>query len=574
MNSIDKFLLWLTMLGSFWYEKLGVDLHQLKSILKTKLIIDNRTSAGFYNYKRKENSLSDATAISMFISLAIGASFLVYFIFSDDITRLTLYFSSLIIMLAMIIIVNFTSVLFDLKDNYTLLPKPVNSNTLLISRLLHTLIYLSRLAIPMFIPGIVAIGISRGLWASIVFIPVVAMVIVFVVFVVNIFYLLLLKIAKPYKLNSIITFFQIVFSILIFVLSQLVVRLMQSSALENYLLNDPMYLWIMPSYWFACTWKLFYSFTPDTKMISAALLGFGVFALSAFSIIKYLAPSFQRKLYLISTNATESTAITTKNKESRKFSMDSFFAKWLTFNNTEHGAFLFTYKMMSRTRDFKFTVYPIIAQLAFPPVISIFPFLYKSINSGNPIAFDDYRLPFVILIYTSSAIFYTAINTVPFSDRFRSAWIFFTLPVEKPGMMLTGVIKACFLKFFFPLILFITILSLIMIGPAILPNIVFGLCNTLLFCSIISLFTLKELPFSVSRSHLERTGAGCFPILFMGGVMLIGALPHYFLFNFPRVLLAISIFTMTSTFLVYRSIAKTNWSDLKLENRLEEEVIN
>jgi hypothetical protein len=562
------------MLGSLWYEKLGVDLHKLKSILKTKLIIDNRTSAGFYNYKRKEDSLSDATAISMFISLVIGATFLLYFTFSDDITRLTLYFSSLIIMLSMLIIVNFTSVLFDLKDNYTLLPKPVNSNTLLFARLLHTLIYLSKLAIPMIMPGLVAIGISRGLWASIVFIPILAMVIVFAVFVTNIFYLLLFKIAKPNKLNSIISFFQIVFSILIFILSQLVSKLMQSSTLENYQLNDQIFLWFMPSYWFASTWKLFFSFSHDAKTVSATLIGITVFLLSALLVIKYLAPAFQRKLYLSSTSASKGPVNASEIKKNRNKSTAETLANWITTHSTEHASFLFTLKMMARTRDFKFTVYPILAQMLIPFAISLLPFLYKSITSGSPISFDDFKLAFVLLVYTSSAVFYTTLNSVPYTERFRSAWIYFTLPIETPGMIFTGVIKACFMKFFIPLIGFITILSLMLFGIVILPNVVFGFCNSLLFCSIIALFTLKEFPFSIPRSTMERTGAGCFPIIFMGGVFLIGALPHYFLYNFPKVMLSLSLITSIATILVYRSIAKITWSDLKHENILEEELIN
>jgi ABC-2 type transport system permease protein len=571
MNSIDKFLLWLTMLIAPVYTKMGVHLPHLKTILITKLVIDNRTVSGFYNrYSKKEGTLSDATAITMFLSLIIGASLLVFFLFSDDITRLTFYFLTFMFMMGMSIIVNFTTILFDAKDNYILLTKPVNPATIIVSRLLHTLINIAKIAIPMLLPAMVAIGISRGLWASMIFLPISALVVIFTVFLVNIFYLLLLKIASPAKFNSLISGFQIFFPILLFVLYQLGSGLFRSSALNNFILADQIYLWLIPSYWFAGTWKLLNSFSFDPKHLISALLSIGMTLLSLWLIVKYLAPAFQRKLYLISVSEGGNTITGIDKNPKNNFSFISILARWLTWNKAEHGAFQFTLKMMARTRDFKLAVYPNVAQFAFMLILPLSHSVYKFVCSGISITPDNLKLEFVISFYISSFLFFIVLNHIPYSDRFRSAWIFFTIPLEKPGNIFIGTIKACLLKFFAPFIIFISIISLLLVGPGIIPNIIFGLCNTLLFSAIISLFILKEFPFSVSRPNQDQTDTVILMIFYTIAVLAIGALPHYILFNFPKVMLLLSIFTLTAAILIYRSIAKLGWSDLKQDRMLEE----
>ena len=129
-----------------------------------------------------------ATATTMLISLVFGIMYLFVFVMDDDLNRLTLYFGILAFMLAMFLITDFSHILIDVKDNYIILPKPVSSQTFLIGRLLHIIIHVSKIIVPMALPGWIGIWISRGLWGAVVFIPVMMLLTILTFAVVNALY--------------------------------------------------------------------------------------------------------------------------------------------------------------------------------------------------------------------------------------------------------------------------------------------------------------------------------------------------------------------------------------------------
>src|SRR5437588_9007533 len=77
----------------------------------------------------------------------------------------TFYFSIFMVLMALTLISDFTTVLIDTRDQYILLPRPVNDRTITVSRILHISIYILRLALLQGAPALVFIGFIDGIAA-------------------------------------------------------------------------------------------------------------------------------------------------------------------------------------------------------------------------------------------------------------------------------------------------------------------------------------------------------------------------------------------------------------------------
>src|SRR5436853_104505 len=77
-----------------------------------------------------------------------------------------------------------------------------------------------------------------------------------------------------------------------------------------------------------------------------------------YVVIKYLAPSFNNKLAMINSSdtATEQKRVVTTSVE--KHSYADLLSRIFTRGFAERMGFVFTWKMTSRSRDFKMKVYP------------------------------------------------------------------------------------------------------------------------------------------------------------------------------------------------------------------------
>ena len=73
-KQINRFLLWCFLLPAGIYRRFGADMAQLRAILETKLIIDDRTATGLNKIRNqnKEGDTSTATLFTMLISLLMG----------------------------------------------------------------------------------------------------------------------------------------------------------------------------------------------------------------------------------------------------------------------------------------------------------------------------------------------------------------------------------------------------------------------------------------------------------------------------------------------------------------------
>ena len=233
MTLFDKIFLWLFLSASPLYRRINVNISHLKAILTAKLTIDNRRPSTFDQMQRRneKKELNKSTLNTMLSSLLVGGIVLLSFGISPDLTsRLTLYFSMFIFFLAATLISDFTSVLIDVKDNYIIVPKPVNDATFVTYRLLHISIHISKVLLPMLSPAIIFFFFKGLSMVVFPFIFMAFMATLFTIFLVNAIYILILKITTPEKFKSIISYIQIAFAVMIYGSYQFLPRLADAPA--------------------------------------------------------------------------------------------------------------------------------------------------------------------------------------------------------------------------------------------------------------------------------------------------------------------------------------------------------
>jgi hypothetical protein len=135
---------------------------------------------------------------------------------------------------------------------------------------------------------------------------------------------------------------------------------MDQDDIENMVLKPIAWLWLMPVYWFGKAWVFLYSWTFEADLIIGLVLIFTLPVRGIWVMIRYLAPAFFRKLSLIQANAgveKKPTKQTQSSVSSNKGLMKQI-ASVFTKKGVEQESFLFTWKMMARSREFKMKVYP------------------------------------------------------------------------------------------------------------------------------------------------------------------------------------------------------------------------
>jgi len=565
MNIINKFFLKAVLFPASFYSRTGINTFHLRAILTTKLIMDDRRPNTFQQtqHKKQNSAVSSATIGTMLLSAVMGSFFLTGFAFgSNYVTHFTIYFSMYIVILASTLISDFTSVLVDVRDNYIILPKPVNDRTVVAARLLHITIYISKLVIPMSLPGLIYLLIVTNIWSALVFFLLVILVTIFTIFLINALYIFILKLTTPQKFQSVISYFQIFFAVFIYGSYQLVPRMMNMVAAEGYDISTSKWIWLAPPYWFAGAWELLAGFQVQASWIAATIISLAVPFLRIWAVIKYFAPSFNQKLSQIAgSNPEAAPAAGSKRSVSTTSAYVRGLAKTFAAKGAEQMAFLLCWKMTGRSKDFKLKVYPSFGYLL---VYAVIMFLNSKKMSLE--AFKEQtsrgKILMVSIIYFSGLMLLMAINQVTYSEKFKAAWIYFITPVKAPGKLITGALKAAMLKFYIPVIVLVSVPAISIVGIKIIPNLVLGLFNELLICSLIAYLNIKQLPFSADQSNANKTGAFTRG-LFMMLIPAVVGFTHYLISDFTWVVSVAAVLSIIAAWVVMGGIADTTWQQVE-----------
>ena len=564
MHFLNKAILKTVLLPKALYRRMGIDSGLLKSILVTKLTIDDRRPNSMQMMRKKDSKPVNAATIgTILMSGLLGLLYLGAFFFSEDeATGLTFYFSLFFFMLSASLISDFTSVLIDVRDNYIILPKPVNDRTVLMARVLHIFIHVCKLVVPMSLPGVVYMAIEKGGYSVAPFLLMILLLTFFVLFFINALYILILRITTPARFQAIISYVQIFFAIAIYGGYQVVPRL--AGSMDGFALDIAAKPWLalLPTYWFAAGWQVLYRFQGDSLQVAAALLSLLVPLASIWFMIRYLAPSFNNKLSLISSaSGTESS-----DKKNQKTGTTSRYLGWISRIFTRQGpermGFLFTWKMMARSRDFKIKVYPAIGYMAVWVVIVLF----RGDGSERFSDMDLREIKTTVIggLYITSYLLIVAVNHIRQSDKYKAGWIFFSTPLQHPGEVILGAVKAGVFRFYLPMVVVTSAMALYFAGPAVVPNLVLGFFNQLLAVSLMVYVNQKFLPFTLHERANEKAGTFMKGLFLLLLISMIG-IAHYMIYSITAAVLLFAFLSISGTWYIMGSIRTTSWEKVRKE---------
>jgi ABC-2 type transport system permease protein len=568
MNLINRSFLKIILLPSALYRKMGVNIPHLRAILTTKLIMDDRRPNSIHQTKKAKNSkpVKSATIGTMFFSALMGCVFLFAFSVGNDyLTKLTIYFALYIFMLMSTLVSDFTSVLIDVRDNLIILPKPVTDKTFVLARLLHILIHVSKLVIPMTIPGMIAIGIIHGVRGLFPFIFLILAATLFTIFLINALYIFILRITTPEKFKNIIGHFQIYFAISIYAAYQLVPRLIDKAVVSGYSITHVKLAWLIPPYWFAAGWQYMRSGPINSPLVIYFLLSILLPVLSVWMVIKYFAPSFNQKLSMI--GGSESGAEPVKSKSGHAISTTSAYllamSRWLTNKGSERMAFLHAWKITSRSREFKMKVYPTIGYMIVYVIVMFMNSSKISLSDIHDPSSVRSKFFFIGIICFSSYVLMVAIQRIIYTDKYKAAWIYYITPIHSPGFLLSGAFKAILVKFYLPMVACISCIAIALAGPVIIPNLLLGFLNQLLISTLIAYIQIRTLPFSI-QEDMKVKGGSFIKGLFSLVLPFLFGFVQYFVYDIFPVIIILAILAAIASWLLLDALKNKSWKKIQV----------
>ncbi len=561
MNVFNKILLKAVLLPSGVYEKMGVNVRHLRAILMTKLIMDDRRPNSFQQMRRqaRKKPISNATLSTMAMSIIAGVLFVFISAFlKNTVTQLTIYFSFYITFLASILIADFTSVLIDVRDTYIILPKPVTDRTVVLSRLLHIFIHICKTALPMCLPGAVYFTYTYNALVLLVFLLMVGMAILFTIFLINACYIFILKITTPQKFQNIISYIQIVFAVFFYACYQIVPRV--ATRFSGFDITRYKSAPLFPSYWFAAAVSQAWQPVNSLQVWLCVLLSLIAPLLSLWVVIKYFAPSFNQKLALISAGTTEAGGGDSKLVPQAKgiSGYSKFMAQLFTKKGAERAAFIFTWQLMIRSRDFKMKVYPAIGYVAVIIVLTMFN-IKISVQDITGLTAKG-KSAILIIIYFSNLLLVSGLGQLIYYEKYKAAWVFYSAPIEVPGKIVSGAVKACIAQFFFPIALIIFLVLTGLAGVSILPNILLGFSNAFLLGSLAGYFIVNRLPFSCPPNIKASRGTLRIAMVSIFGFVMASI--QYSIINITPVVIIFTLLSAGAAWLLLDSIKKLSWQKI------------
>ena len=497
---ILKFVLWIAkiFLGK------DVNFEQLKIIAETKLLMDKRRVRVAINQNAKKepkNNMIMTLVMYSFMGLMIG---LFVFAIRDIIIGMTVLHTFILFMMCMTLITDFSSVLLDTTDNQIILPRPVNSKTFFVARLMHILVYLLQFTIVLSIAPLIFTFISYGVFVGLACILTIFLTVLFSVFLTYLLYGLILRVSSEEKVKSIINGFQIVMTIIFAVGFQIVPRLINFDLIEKkFTMAIQWYHYLLPPMWMANTLEIIQKGILDLPHILMLLLAIALPIFTFWIMLKFLAPSFAKKMAAMGNTSSEDIA----NPNTPQLKLENTFsdkiAKLVCKNKLEQAGFDLGWKMTSRDKTFKLQFYPSLAYLA----VFIFVFVFKNgqniSSSWNDLHNTKNYLWFIYLPNLTITAGYTLLS---YNENFGAAWRYYSSPISTPGNLISGGFKMILVKFYTPIAIILFGFLFFVWGTSILDDFVLGICNNILLMATISLLSKKYLPFSSQINVQQQSG--------------------------------------------------------------------
>ena len=528
----------------------GINYEQLRSVVEVKLTMDNRRH--IIGYRRRQSAEPKNTFFTTFLIYLLFGCFpgLMIMYFPSFTLSLIFFFSYLMMMITMTLVTDFSAVLLDTSDNTVLLPRPVDGRTLFVARIIHISAYLAQLTFGLSVAPVMAVGVFHKLPVLIAFLACIVLSVILAVAITNTLYLLILRFASEEKIKNIINYMQIGMTILVVGGYQLGPRMI--TRMENQSFDIDRWSLLIPPAWMTGMIEAFEFNNWDDLHAGLTVLAIGMPLTGIYLVNKYLSPTFARKLGSMETAGTQ---LAPRRISSGRAPLVRRLSNWFTTSNVEQSTFELVYSLIGRDRKIKLKLYPAFGYL----LVFAGLFLVKGQHAFG--AGDHFHL---VMIYMIILVLQIVIYEIAYSDEYKAGWIFFAAPVANPGEILTGTLKAIFLRLFVPGYLFSTVVVLCIWGISadIVTDLVAGFLNVCIMLILLLIIKDHHIPFSLAPSMRSQSGRFARMLLTTFLMFALGFI-HYLLAKWPQVLLAAIPMQAIVVYLLLRFYRSVPWKEIR-----------
>ncbi|ADB41334.1 hypothetical protein [Spirosoma linguale] len=551
-------ILWLLDRIQPLFRALGANYAQLRAIVQVKLMMDNRrniVSLGRYGKQSAENNNSFVRILLIYtvVGGVISLGMLAIPPKESLFLPLTLQFSYIMALCAMTLISDFSSVILDSSDNQIILPRPVGNRTLWLARVVHITSYLFGIALSLSVGGILIVGYRFGPLAGLMFLALSLLSAVLMVFLTNLFYLVLMRFISEEKLREVINYFQILMAVLFYGGYQLLPRLIGSQDAISRIIDHQWWHYFIPPMWMAATVDLFIKPVLDVHHLIFAVLALLTPIAGLWFMNRFLTTGFTQKLSDIdSENRPEATAASAQQPQSGQTGWLEQLATWVTTNPLERAAFAFTWRVTSRDRKFKLKTYP---QLGFGlAYVVAMSFQRGSLGSAG--------FFYLFALYFAGLYVMVAQYQLGISDNYKASWIYGSAPIQTPGDVLAGSLKALILKLLMPFYIVLSSYILYRYGLDKISDVLLAFSNSLVMLVSSALLSTRYMPFSLAPDALKQnnTARG----LLTSIILAVIGFSHYGLTLIPYGVWIATPLSMGIFFLLLQHYKKTAWSAIEM----------
>lgn len=492
------------------FEAFGVEYEKMRLIVSMKLTLDKRKN----NSSENKNSLMQSVILYLLIGL-VASRIIVMPI--DIMTKMTVLFALIFVMLLTCFITDFSSVILDTYDRHIIGITDVKDITLNMAKIVHIIIYISIISLSISAFSILMILMAYNIGFCLLFILCMILMDFLLIMMTSVIYYLLIKIFKGEKLKDVLNLFQI-FMILVFSIMYYFITSSLSDIQINYTFSINAYDLFIPFMWFASLFCVIFYGKIQTLYIIMAILGIIVPILSILIYIK-LTPAFERNL-----DKLEQVSYNEKDSKSKK-SFVSKLANKICKNNEEKSFFEFIYTNLSRDREFKTRVYPTLASGIIMPLVllivtydrsmSIMEYL-KSLSTTNNF----------LNIYLAVILLQNCILLLKYSKEYEASFIYDVLPISKKKNIYSAEFKVIIIKLFVPVFIIIGIPYLILFKAKFIVHLLIAFVSTIFISMGTFRVNDKSLPFSEDYAVTANT-SNFLNIIKSIGFVGVAVLLHY-----------------------------------------------
>ncbi|MFL0268092.1 hypothetical protein [Candidatus Clostridium radicumherbarum] len=534
---------------------LGVDYKVMRLILQVKLTMDTRRPTTIINNNAKQKEDKNNFNMSLLMYAFYGLMFgMVALLPMPIFYTMTTIFTVILLFTTLIMISDFSAVLLDIRDRGIISSRPVSNKTLNMAKTIHIASYMLSIVFALSLVSIIITSVRFGIVFALIFIFELGYMSLFIIFLTSILYYVILSLYDGEKLKDIINYFQIVFTMLIFIAQQFTSRIF-SLAGNKVSYTPKWWHYFLPSMWMASPLTILKEGAKYNSyiylMICLLLIPFVLFLL----YVKLIAPSFEHKLQKMSSSYGSRRKGRIKNWwEEKKVQL-------LCRSNIEKAFFRFITNMLSSERKLKLQIYPLMMMSIIFPLIMLISF--SSMGGSLIDTISNLRSSKVYFFMYLSALFnVNYVSIITRSESYKAAWIYRAAPINRPSDIYRAGVKTVIAKYSIPVLLLQSVVFIAFCGISILPNIIVIFINMFLITLITLNINKKELPFSkeMLTANQGQTGKGFLTLVIVAAI----GLAHFGISHFTYGTLILGILCLFSSIFLWKYTFNFGWSGVEL----------